>query len=122
MTHETIEPHGGTLVDLLVPQEQAEQLRDEAATLPQVVVNLRELSDLEMLANGALSPLRGFQGEREYHSILETMHLTNGLPWTTPVTLSLSDSELAEVKGADRLALHASPSHVRVRGATRYFT
>jgi sulfate adenylyltransferase len=107
MIHETIEPHGGTLVDLLVPQEQAEHLREEAATLPQVVVNLRELSDLEMLASGALSPLRGFQGEREYHSILETMHLTNGLPWTIPVTLSLSDSELGEVKRADRIALLA---------------
>ena len=105
MTHETIEPHGGTLIDLLAPHADTERLADDAATLPQVVVNHRELSDLEMLANGALSPLTGFQGERDYHSILETMHLTNGLVWTIPVTLSVSDAELATVKQADRLAL-----------------
>ena len=105
MTDETIAPHGGALVDLLVSGSDAERLTEEAASLQPVVVNHRELSDLEMLANGALSPLTGFQGEKDYHSILETMHLTNGLAWTIPVTLSLSDDELAMVKRADRLAL-----------------
>src|SRR5689334_1033853 len=95
MTNETIAPHGGTLVDLLVPGDEGERLAEEAERHPKVVVNHRELSDLEMLANGALSPLTGFQGEKDYRSILETMHLTNGLPWTIPVTLSISDDELA---------------------------
>ena len=105
MTHETIEPHGGTLIDLLAPQAESERLVEAAAALPTVLVNHRELADLEMLANGALSPLTGFQGERDYHSILETMHLTNGLAWTIPVTLSVSDDELQMVQQADRLAL-----------------
>src|SRR5881409_1053365 len=105
MTNETIAPHGGTLVDLLASGDEGQGLSEEAAGLPQVVVNHRELSDLEMLAIGALSPLRGFQGEKDYHSVLETMHLSDGLAWTIPVTLSLSDDELAEVRGADRLAL-----------------
>ena len=38
-----------------------------------------------MLAVGALSPLTGFQGEADYHSVLDSMHLTNGLPWAIPV-------------------------------------
>jgi sulfate adenylyltransferase len=105
MTHETIEPHGGTLVDLLVPAPEAGRFLEDADALPRIVVNQRELSDLEMLANGALSPLTGFQGEKDYRSILETMHLANGLAWTIPVTLSLSDDEREAVQGADRLAL-----------------
>jgi sulfate adenylyltransferase len=105
MTNETIAPHGGTLVDLVVPKDEVDAISEEAERLPQVVVNHRELSDLEMLAVGALSPLRGFVGEKDYHSILETMHLADGLAWTIPVTLSLDDQELERVRGADRLAL-----------------
>jgi sulfate adenylyltransferase len=100
-----IAPHGGELVNLLVGDDAASNLRDEAANLPKVVVNERELSDLEMLANGALSPLRGFQGERDYRSVLETMHLADGLPWAIPVVLSLSDDEAKRLGGADAVAL-----------------
>ena len=86
--HQTIAPHGGTLVDLLVPAEQRDRARTEADHLPKLVVSERELSDLEMLAVGALSPLTGFVGEADYLSVLDTMHLSNGLAWSIPVTLS----------------------------------
>jgi len=84
-SNDTIAPHGGTLVELLAGPEDAEGLKREAANLPKVVVNQRELSDLEMLTVGALSPLTGFQGEKDYHSILDTMHLESGLAWAIPV-------------------------------------
>ena len=84
---ETIPPHGGVLVDLVLPKAEADRAVDEAEHLPKVEVGERELSDLEMLAVGALSPLQGFVGEKDYWSILREMHLTNGLPWTIPVTL-----------------------------------
>jgi sulfate adenylyltransferase len=105
--NDPIAPHGGTLVDLLVTGPEAESLEREAENRPKVTVNERELSDLEMLAVGALSPLTGFVGERDYRSILETMHLENGLAWTIPVTLSLTDEEAKRVGGADAVALVA---------------
>jgi sulfate adenylyltransferase len=105
--NDPIAPHGGTLVDLLVTGPEAESLEREAENRPKISVNERELSDLEMLAVGALSPLRGFVGERDYRSILETMHLENGLAWTIPVTLSLTDEEAKRVGGADAVALVA---------------
>jgi sulfate adenylyltransferase len=110
MTEQTIAPHGGTLVDLRVPADEAERLAGEAERYPVVKVNDRELSDLEMLAVGALSPLTGFQGEKEYHSILETMHLTGGLPWTIPVTLSVDGDRARELAGADAVALVSAQS------------
>ena len=106
-THETIAPHGGTLVDLLVPEGDRPKLEEEARHFPKVIVNPRELSDLEMIAVGALSPLTGFQGEGDYASILETMHLSTGLPWTIPVTLSLTDDEAKRIGGADAVTLVA---------------
>jgi ATP sulfurylase len=105
--NDPIAPHGGTLVDLQVNGPEAESLEREAESRPKITVNERELSDLEMLAVGALSPLRGFVGERDYRSILETMHLENGLAWTIPVTLSLTDEEAKRVGGADAVALVA---------------
>ena len=104
----TIAPHGGNLVDLVVGADAAPALAAEAANLPKVVVSERELSDLEMLAVGALSPLKGFQDERDYHAILETMHLADGLAWAIPVTLSLTEDEAHRLGGADSVAL--SPS------------
>ena len=101
----TIAPHGGTLVDLVVGADAAPALAAEAANLPKVVVSERELSDLEMLAVGALSPLKGFQDERDYHAILETMHLADGLAWAIPVTLSLTEDEAHRLGGADSVAL-----------------
>jgi sulfate adenylyltransferase len=106
--NDPIAPHGGTLVSLLVQGDAAAALASEAAHLPKLVVSERELSDLEMLAVGALSPLTGFQGQDDYHSVLDTMHLTNGVPWAIPVTLSLSDDEAHRLGGAGAVALRAS--------------
>jgi sulfate adenylyltransferase len=103
--NDPIAPHGGTLVNLLAQGDAAAALAEEAANLPKVAVSERELSDLEMLAVGALSPLTGFQGEADYHAVLDTMHLTNGLPWSIPVTLSLSDDEAHRLGGAEAVAL-----------------
>jgi sulfate adenylyltransferase len=102
---ETIPPHGGKLVDLVLSKAEGERASDEAEHLPKVEVGERELSDLEMLAVGALSPLQGFVGEKDYWSILRDMHLTNGLPWTIPVTLSLDADETKRIGGASTVAL-----------------
>ncbi len=54
-----------------------------------VQLTSRELSDLDMLASGALSPLEGFMGQADYESVLENMRLSNGLPWSLPVCLAV---------------------------------
>jgi len=105
-----IEPHGGTLVDLLVTGDAAAALATEAANLPQLKVSERETSDLEMLTVGALSPLTGFQNEADYRAVLETMHLANGLAWAIPVTLSATDEDVKRIGGSERVALIAPDS------------
>ena len=70
-----IAPHGGTLVD------RTGERPDDVETLEVVTLTSRELSDLDMIACGALSPLEGFMGHEDYESVLDTMRLANGLPW-----------------------------------------
>jgi len=101
----TIAPHGGVLVDLLVSDAERPSAADEARNLPKIVVSERELSDLEMLTVGALSPLTGFCGERDYTSVLDTMHLADGPAWSIPVTLSLTDDDVKRIGGASSVAL-----------------
>ncbi len=82
-TTHLIKPHGGTLVD------RTGERPDDLDALAPVELTSRELSDLDMIASGALSPLEGFMGADDYESVLETMHLTNGLPWALPVCLAV---------------------------------
>jgi sulfate adenylyltransferase len=101
----SIAPHGGTLVDLVVTGDVASSLAAEAVNLPRLVPNERELSDLEMLAVGALSPLTGFQGEADYHSVLDSMHLTNGLAWAIPVVLGVTEEQAHRFGSGGAIAL-----------------
>jgi len=82
-TDHLIKPHGGELVD------RTGAAPEDLADLKVVQLTSRELSDLDMLASGALSPLEGFMGQADYESVLESMRLSNGLPWSLPVCLAV---------------------------------
>ncbi|MEZ5065683.1 MAG: sulfate adenylyltransferase [bacterium] len=100
----SIEPHGGTLVDRMVTGAAKDRLVSEAANLPRVTLDERQVSDLDMIAVGAMSPLSGFLGEKDYRAVVETMRLADGTPWPFPLGLRVS-KETAEAIGA-RAALH----------------
>ena len=102
---ETIAPHGGHLVDLLVSGPDAEQAADEARQHPKVPLGPREQADFEMLATGAMSPLTGFATEKDYRSVLDDMRLSSGLVWSIPVSLSVDDDGLKRIGRADEVAL-----------------
>jgi sulfate adenylyltransferase len=105
MTDALIAPHGGSLIlNQADAQEQAE-LRERAHSLPRVVIGSRQIADLEMLAVGAFSPLNGFLQRADYVSVLNSMHLANGLPWSIPVTLSASTEQAAQLKEGEQIAL-----------------
>ena len=113
---ETIAPHGGELLDLTDPAAA-----DEAAHLPTVALGPREAADLEMLAVGAMSPLRGFLTEKDYRSVVEDMRLASGLVWSLPITLSLQDEDVKRIGGAEAIALTLDDRPVAVLGVEEVF-
>ena len=100
-----IAPHGGKLVLNMASETERAELQERARGLPQVKIGSRQLADLEMLAIGAYSPLSGFMNKADYLGCINTMHLTNGLPWTIPITLSASSEEAAPLKEGSQIAL-----------------
>lgn len=101
----TIQPHGGVLVNRLVEGAAREQLLKHAATLPQLQVNTWTISDIDCIAVGAFSPLAGFMNEADYKSVVDTMHLANGLAWSIPVTLSVDKPFADNLMIGDQVAL-----------------
>ncbi|MEO7021689.1 MAG: sulfate adenylyltransferase, partial [Ktedonobacteraceae bacterium] len=92
------------ILNMASQAEQAE-LRQLAPSLPQLVIGSRQLADLEMLAIGAYSPLSGFMNQADYLSVVNTMHLANGLPWSIPITLAASTEQAAKLTAGSQIAL-----------------
>jgi sulfate adenylyltransferase len=99
-----IDPHGGELVDLLARAEKRAELVKEAESLPAIELSARQAADLELLAVGGFSPLRGFQGSDDWRRVVDEMRLADGLPWSIPITLATA----AEAAEGARLALRDS--------------
>jgi sulfate adenylyltransferase len=103
--HTAIAPHGGELVDRMAPEGQRAELLQRAETLNKVALGPRSLSDLEMISTGVFSPLTGFMVQEDYDSVVETMHLSNGLVWSLPITLSVSEEEAGGISQGEEIAL-----------------
>ena len=102
---QSIAPHGGRLVQRFADAEERKSWLARVTGLPQIVLTRREISDLEMIAIGAFSPLEGFLSEADYESVVTNMRLANGLPWTIPVTLAVTASEEGNCRPGDDVAL-----------------
>ena len=102
----SIAPHGGALELRMASDDELKALKKEAVGLPTIeATSRRVVSDLELLATGAVSPNRGFMTKADYESVVNDMHLANGLPWSLPITLAPTEPELANLKEGERAAI-----------------
>ncbi|MBC6436335.1 sulfate adenylyltransferase [Nostoc sp. HG1] len=96
MSHpDSIAPHGGQLINRIASPAQQEEFLSKADHLPRVQLDERAASDLALIAIGGFSPLTGFLEKADYDRVVNEMHLANGLPWSIPITLPVTE-EVAE--------------------------
>lgn len=88
---DAIAPHGGQLVNRIATPEQKAEFLSKADFLPRVQLDARAVSDLEMIAIGGFSPLTGFMNQDDYTRVVKEMRLANGLAWSIPITLSVTE-------------------------------
>jgi sulfate adenylyltransferase len=100
-----IAPHGGQLVNRVLRGALREAAMERAQAFPQIQLTRMAVSDLEMIAVGAFSPLTGFMTKDAYDSVIDSMELPGGLPWTVPVTLPVDDSTADDLKEGEEIAL-----------------
>lgn len=84
-------PHGGKLINRIDLDYPFDLILNE------VELDNFELSDLELIANGAYSPLEGFMGKADYDSVVQQMRLSGGLPWSLPITLAVTEQKAEEL-------------------------
>lgn len=87
------QPHGGKLVNRIGTEDEYEAIRKSG--YESIEIDAVSLSDLELIANGAFSPLTGFMNKADYESCVHTMRLSNGSIWSIPVTLPVTYEQAA---------------------------
>ena len=99
------EPHGGELKDLYLDADAAEAEKQAAQEYASWDLTERQLCDIELLLNGAFSPLEGFLNQADYDAVVDGMRLVNGVLWPMPITLDVSEDFAKGLSSGDKLAL-----------------
>lgn len=97
--------HGGRLVELVVQQERARELKEASRDWPCWDLTPRQLCDLELLANGSFSPLSGFLCSEDHKSVCRDMRLADGTLWPIPITLDVDERVASTLGVGSQLAL-----------------
>jgi sulfate adenylyltransferase len=83
-------PHGGVLINRWEPEYNFSAITKE------IEIDFMALSDLELIGTGAYSPIEGFFEKEDYESVVKNMRLANGIVWSIPITLPITE-EAAEI-------------------------
>jgi len=99
------EPHGGILKELYLGESAAENEKIQAKNYKSWDLTERQLCDIELILNGAFSPLEGFLTQKDYESVLADIRLSSGIIWPMPITLDVNKEFTDKVSKGETIAL-----------------
>jgi len=102
------EPHGGVLQELYLDKSAAEEEKKKARDYRSWDLTARQVCDIELLLNGAFSPLNGFLTQAEYDGVVKKMRLPSGVLWPMPITLDVTADFAAQATVGQTIALRDS--------------
>ncbi len=105
MRDHLIAPHGGVLIDLIVDETRAADLKEASRDWISWDLTSRRLCDLELLLNGAFSPLTGVMTRADYDQVCSRMRLADGTLWPVRITLDVPEELAKTLKPGAHIAL-----------------
>jgi sulfate adenylyltransferase len=94
-----------TTVNLVVNAQRAALLKPLSLELQSIALSGAAVSDLELLMNGAMSPLTGFMKQSNYEAVLDRMRLQDGTLWPLPICLDISEADANRFEPGQSIAL-----------------
>ncbi len=107
-----IQPHGGKLINREIPKIEKNKILSEISEFHKLIVSPQTIKVIKNITFGVFSPLEGFMNENDYHSVLDTMYLENGIAWPFPITLDASEEQIKNLKSGDQLILTESEGRI----------
>jgi ATP sulfurylase len=96
----TILPHGNKLIDRCSVDKKANNRTFQILQVDEI-----KRMEIENIATGVYSPLKGFMSEDDLNSVLKTMKLSNGITWPLPIVLDVSKDEASKVNCGETIGL-----------------
>ena len=100
-----IKPHGKTLVSFHLSADELSEYSELSNKTASLTLSLKQQCDLEMISNGAFSPLSTFNNQKDYEEILLKNKLSNGLVWPIPIVLDVPDQFLKSLDKNEYISL-----------------
>ena len=97
--------NSNNLVNLLVSEKQQIILKKLSSSMPDVILNDRQICDFELLTTGVFSPLKGFMKQIDYESVLDRMRLEKGELWPVPICLDIQETLALTLEAGQSVAL-----------------
>ncbi|WP_144788880.1 sulfate adenylyltransferase [Lysinibacillus fusiformis] len=95
----SLQPHGGLLVQAFHPE------KDMTAIHKEIELDAISLSDLELIAIGGYSPIKGFLTQADYESVVEKSRLASGIVWSIPITLPVTKEQATTLQPGEEVKL-----------------
>lgn len=96
------------LVNLIVNKKQGMVLKKLSTSMPDIILNDRQICDFELLSTGVFSPLKGFMKQIDYESVLDRMRLETGELWPIPICLDITESQAIALEIGQSVTLRDS--------------
>jgi sulfate adenylyltransferase len=102
-----IEPHGGELVDRVVPDTHAENLQQTVKDGPHIHLDGSRYQEVINIATGRFSPITGFLSRNDFLKVVHDMTLEDGAVWPLPVILDVDAETATELSPSETAGLLA---------------
>ena len=100
-----IDPHGNKLVSFHLSKGELEEYSELSSKISSLTLSLKQQCDLEMILNGAFSPLLTFNNQKDYEEILLNNKLLNGVIWPIPIVLDVPNDFLKALDKNEHISL-----------------